>query len=336
MSLNPFVFFEPVKGPDFSNREEIIHEISRITFQSKQQGNVWVVGERQVGKTSLLQRIERLYQDDHPIISLYGTDQEFKVLFIYFNCQIIRESNGFYQNLTQCFANQFDFKIEEKDNPYASFITWLKHIYERKYYIVFLLDEFDAFIEKFTRGSADDSAHFLDTFNVLKQEIPGLKDKQKAFGVVCASNCTFGELTENMELSGSGLTFVQEIELPNFTEKQVFDMASQYLERNQIQFSKSEIQFCYKMTHGYPLFVQHLFSIMYEEKTKKPDGSDNDFLKVVKSEYGKAFKKTVEDWEKQKKLPNRTKQKLKNILKETKDDMKDVASAVITKIIEGS
>jgi Cdc6-like AAA superfamily ATPase len=336
MIQNPFVYFEPVKGHDFSNREEIIHEISRITFQSKQQGNVWVVGERQVGKTSLLQRIERSYQDEHPIVNLYGTGQEFKVLFIYFNCQIIRESNGFYQNLTQCFANQFDFKIEEKENPDATFINWLKHIYEKKYYIVFLLDEFDAFIEKFTRRFADDAAHFLDTFNVLKQDIPGLKDKRKAFGVVCASNCTYGELTENLDLSGSGLTFVQEIELSNFTEKQVFDMANQYLDGNPIQFSESEIQFCYKMTHGYPLFAQHLFSIMYEEKTKKPDRPDKDFLKVVKSEYGKAFKKTVEDWEKQKKLTHRTKLKLKAILEDTKDEIKDVASTVITKIIEGS
>lgn len=53
-----------------------------------------------------------------------------------------------------------------------------------------------------------------------------------------------------------------------FEPVKVFDMASQYLDGNPIQFSKSEIQFCYKMTHGYPLFVQHLFSIMYEQKTK--------------------------------------------------------------------
>lgn len=336
MSSNPFIYFEPVKGPDFSNREENINEISKIAFTSKQQGNVWVVGERQVGKTSLLQRIERLYQDDYPIINLYGTNQEFKVLFIYFNCQIIRNDNGFYQNLTQCFANQFDFKIEEKDKPFDNFINWLKHIYDKKYYIIFLLDEFDAFIEKFSRSSAADAAHFLDTFNVLKQDIPGLKDKCKAFGVVCAANCTFGELTENLELSGSGLTFVQEIELSNFTEKQVFDLANQYLEGYQIQFSKSEIQLCYKMTHGYPLFTQHFFSIMYEEKIKNPDRSEKDFLKKVKSEYGKAFKKTIEDWEKQKKLPNRTKQKIKIILKDIKDDIKDISSAVITKIIEGN
>lgn len=336
MSQNPFIYFEPVKGSDFSNRERNIEEISKITFKSKQQGNVWVVGERQVGKTSLLQSIERLYQDDLPIIELYGTGQEFKVLFLYFNCQIIRDDNGFYQNLTQCFANHFDFKIEEKDKPYDNFINWLRNIYEKRYYIIFLLDEFDAFIEKIARRSADDAAHFLESFNALKQNIPGWKDKRKAFGIVCASNCTPGELTENLDLAGSGLTFIQEIELANFSDKQVFQLANQYLEGNQIQFSESEIQFCYQMTHGYPLFTQHLFSIMYEEKRKNQDRSTQDFLKVVKNEYGKAFKKTVEDWEKQKKLTHRTKLKIKDILKDIKGDIKDISFAVITRIIEGN
>jgi Cdc6-like AAA superfamily ATPase len=297
---------------------------------------VWVVGERQVGKTSLLQRIERLYRDSYPIVKLYGTDREFKVLFIYFNCQIIRDDNGFYRNLTQSFTNHFDFKMEEEDNPYESFINWLKNVYEKRYYIIFLLDEFDAFIEKFTRKSADDAAHFLDTFNVLKQDIPGLKDKRKAFGVVCAANCAFGELTETLDLSGSGLNFVQEIELPNFTKTQVRQLANQYLEENQIQFSESEIQFCYEMTHGYPLFTQNLFSIMYEEKRKDRERLTKDFLKVVKNQYGKAFKKVVEEWEKQKKLTHRTVMKIQDIAKDIKGEVKDISSAVITKIIEGN
>lgn len=336
INQNPFIYFEPVKGPDFANREEILDEISKITFQSKQQGNAWVVGGRQVGKTSLLHRMERLYQDDCPIIKLYGTNREFKVLFLYLNCQIIRDDNGFYQNLIQCFANHFDYKIEEKEKPYDNFINWLKNIYEKKYYVIFLLDEFDAFIEKFSRKSAADSAHFLDTFNVLKQDIPGLKDRRKAFGVLCASNCTFDELTENLKLSGSGLNFVREIELPNFNEKQVFDLAHQYLKENQIKFSENEIQFCNKMTHGYPLFTQNLFSIMYEEKRKNQERSTEDFLKVVKKKYGKAFKKTVEGWEKQNKLTHRTKLKLKDLLKDIKDEIKDIASTVVSKLIEGS
>ncbi len=100
MKKNPFIYYEPVKGDDFYNREEIIKKIERITFRSKSQGNVWLVGERQVGKTSLLQKIYHLYLDNNPEIELYGTNKEFKVEFIYFNCQMIKDDEGFYQNLT--------------------------------------------------------------------------------------------------------------------------------------------------------------------------------------------------------------------------------------------
>lgn len=334
MKENPFNYFEPVRGDDFFNRDEIIEEISTITFKRKQQGNVWIVGERQVGKTSLLQGIHRLYLDSYPAIKLYSTNEEFKVLFIYFNCQILRDDNGFYQQLTQSLVNHFDFKIEERDTPYDNFIYYLLETYKKRYYIIFLLDEIDAFIEKLTRKSPDDAAHFLDTFNVLKQDLPGVKGRIKAFGVVCASNRTISELTENLELSGSGLTFFQEIELSHFSFGQVFDLAKKNLEGNQIQFSKEEIELCYKMTHGYPLFMQNLFSIMYDEKVKNPNQSAKDFFKVVKNEYGKAFKKVVENWEKQKKLTYRTILKLKSLLKDLKHEIKDVTSDTISKLLE--
>jgi hypothetical protein len=88
------------------------------------------------------------------------------------------------------------------------------------------------------------------------------------------------------------------------------------------------------MTHGYPLFTQNLFSIMYDEKVKNPNQSDKDFLKVVKNEYGKAFKKVVGNWEKQKKLTHRTILKLRSILKDLKDEIKDITSDAIGKVIE--
>lgn len=337
-NLNPFIYIEPVRGADFSNRDTVINKISKITFQSKAQGSVWVVGERQMGKTSLLQQMERLYQDAPPVITLYGTDKNFNVLFLYFNCQLIRDENGFYQCLTQCLANHFDFKIEPGSAPSENFINWLKETYEKQYYIIFLLDEFDAFIEKLILKSSVDAGQFLDTLNVLKQDIPGLKDHQKAFGLICAANYSIGELTKDLTLTGSGLTFFEEIELANFSEKQVKDLAKKYLEGNHVQFSEAEHQFCYKMTHGYPLFTQNLLSIMYDEKQNELAGaSEKDFLKSVKTEYGKAFKNIVEGWEKQHKLTERTKLKIKEIVKSSKDALLiDIPSTVISNLIKSS
>lgn len=317
MEKNPFIFYEPVRGDDFYNREDNITKITKITYKKKQQGNVWLVGERQVGKTSLLHRIYSIHQDDRPSIELYGTKKEFKVQFIYFNCQLIRDDNSFYQQLTQTFINNFDFKIREKRKSYDNFINWLIRIYERNYYIIFLLDEFDAFIEKFIRKSPDDAANFLDTFNVLKQDIPGLKDRSRAFGFVCASNSTFADLTRDIELSGSGFTNFQEEELGHFTEEQLSELAELYLKNSAIRFSDEEIKFCYKMTKGYPFFAQNLFSIIFDEKIKNQGDLPKGFLtSTVKKEFKKVFEKTLKDWESQKRLPRRTGEKLLELAKE--------------------
>jgi hypothetical protein len=301
-SLNPFVYTEPVMGEDFTNREAVIKKISLETFQRKAQGNVWVVGERQIGKTSLLHQIDRLNQDEPPIIKLYGTNQNFKVTFLYHNCQSIRDEIGFYQSITELLVNHFNIRIAKKD-PYGNFIHCLKEIYKKQFYVIFLMDEFDAFIEKFIQKSKEDAGHFLDTLNVLIHGVPGLKERQKVFGLICTANCTLGELTKDLKLSGSGLPIFLEIQLANFSEAQISQLATQYLKGNVMQFSDSELQFCYKMTYGYPLFTQNLLSIMYEEKQKIPAGSTaKDFLKSVENEYGKSFKRIIEGWEKQNRL----------------------------------
>lgn len=334
MEKNPFIFYEPVRGDDFYNREENITKIEKITYKERQQGNVWLVGARQVGKTSLLHRIYSLHQDERPSIILYGADKEFKVQFIYFNCQMLRDDNGFYQQMTQTFVNHFDFKIKEKRKSYDNFIKWLIRIYERDYYIIFLLDEFDAFIEKFIRKSPDDAAHFLDTLNVIKQDIPGLKDRSRAFGFVCASNSTFADLTRNIELSGSGFTNFQEEELSNFTEKQLSELANLYLENSAIRFSDEEIKFCYKMTKGYPFFAQNLYSIIFDEKIKNQGDLPKGFLShTAKKEFKKAFKKTLNDWKDQNRLTPRTIEKIQDTAREL---ALEVTSRTITDILKSS
>ncbi|MCK4763979.1 MAG: hypothetical protein KAW12_17385, partial [Candidatus Aminicenantes bacterium] len=231
-------------------------------------------------------------------------------------------------HFTQTFANHFDLKIKKKRKPYDNFINWLRKLYGLDYYIIFLLDEFDAFIEKFIRISPGQTAHFFDTFNVLKQGIPGLKDNPKAFGFVCASNCTFSELTKKIELSGSGFTFVQPEEMLHFTEKQLFELVDQYLQGSTTRFSEEEIKFCYKMTKGYPYFAQMLLSIMYEEKMEKQNPLTGDFLsRVVKKEFIKEFKKTIKEWKDQKSLPGRTIEKIGDIARE-------VAVEIVPEIIK--
>jgi len=303
---NPFCYLEPVKGEDFINREEIIDNISNITFGQKQQGNVWVVGERQVGKTSLLKKIESIYKDNanYPVITLYGTNERFKVLFKYVNCQLIRDETDFHQRLSQALINHFNFKIEieEKENTFDVFINTLKMVHDKQYYIIFLLDEFDALIEKMKRKSLEDTSHFFEKLNVLKHEISELEDC-KAFGLILAANLTFVELINNFELKidGSGMNYLVNAELNDFRYPQVTDLIKLYLRDNPIQFSDKEIKYCFAMTKGYPLFTQKLLSIMYDEKMAnfEEDKYTIDYKKIEK-EYKKTLFAEIESWGKQK------------------------------------
>jgi polynucleotide 5'-kinase involved in rRNA processing len=71
MPQNPFVYNAPVRGEDFFNREETIIEILKETVTGKSQGTVWVVGERQVGKTSLLRYLQSYYKDSPEKIEFF-------------------------------------------------------------------------------------------------------------------------------------------------------------------------------------------------------------------------------------------------------------------------
>ena len=55
------------------------------------------------------------------------------------------------------------------------------------------------------------------------------------------------------------------IALPFFTYDHIQELATKYLQHHSLSVSDQEVQFCYKMTNGYPYLVQKLFSIMYDQ-----------------------------------------------------------------------
>lgn len=74
--LNPFIYNTPVRGEDFCNREKTIQTLLKHAVIGKSQGNVWIVGERQTGKTSLLRYIQLSHEDYNELIHVYGTNEK--------------------------------------------------------------------------------------------------------------------------------------------------------------------------------------------------------------------------------------------------------------------
>jgi hypothetical protein len=330
---NPFIYNAPVRSTDFCNREKIIDKLLHETVTGKSQGNVWITGERQVGKTSLLRYIQSKYEHYDKKIRLYPEEEYFNVAFIYLNVQDTKSRDDFYQNLRQSLKNFFDFKIETTDDAYKDYIHALKYLYvEQKYYIVFLVDEFDAFVEHLAADEPKPANEFLAELNKLIQGVSDIKNEPKIFSCIFAANHTIEELVKENHLDrrGSGLV-LESIELEWFTRKQVEELAQHYLENNSIGFSAGDIDSCFKMTQGYPYFVQKLFSIIYEQKSRNP-GSKS-YLSEVEKSYGKMFKETVNGWGGAN-MPKRTLEKLKDLSGKILKNIGDKSLDVLFKGIE--
>lgn len=330
---NPFIYNAPVRGADFFNRDEVIDKLLHETITGKSQGNVWVTGERQVGKTSLLRYIQAKYEHYSGKIELYPTEEHFNVAFIYLNVQDTRTRDDFYRDLRQGLKNFFDFKIDPTDDSYGSFIDALKHLhFEQKYYIVFLLDEFDAFIEHLTADEPKLATSFLAEFNKLIQGVSEIKDEPKIFGCIFAANHTIEDLVKKNDIDrrGSGLV-VENIELRWFTREQVEELSRNYLKNNSLKLSSEDIDLCFKMTQGYPYFVQKFFSITYEQKSNVPFSAYN--LKKIKEDYGKMFLETIKGWGGTK-MPGRTLEKLKDLSGKILKNVGDKSLDVVFKAIE--
>ncbi len=313
--MNPFVYNSPVRGHDFINREASIQKILRETVLGKSQGNIWITGERQIGKTSLLRRIESLNGAFQETVVPYGTDKLLKVVFVFTNVQGCTGADDFFNNLAQNLADQMKFPAKKSKIAYDNFIAALKETYEKyDHYTVFLIDEFDAFVQTIAFQQPQVATSFLAKLSSLMQEVDEIDEGVKTFSCVFTANHDMKELlNENfIDSRGSGL-IVEALTLKWFTISQVKELAKRYLHGNEIQFTDRELEICFGATQGYPYFTQKLLSMMYE--TKKIISDPAKFEEVVKEDFSEMFKETMEDWGGEN-MPQRTIRRLKDLVTE--------------------
>ncbi|MCP4135278.1 MAG: ATP-binding protein [bacterium] len=227
MPENPFNFSSPVGGSDFCSREKIVDDILHILL--KKRGDIWLLGDRKAGKTSLLQHIDLSYEENDERIELPGFDEEFEVSFIYFDCGDCEDKNDFYWNLSQCLKERFDFAIDPENDPYLFFIQCLKKVHEEKFCIVFLLDQSDLFLREYIFKDPSEAGHFLDRFNAAKEGVQEFPNRPKVFSCVFASSSSLGKLTRNVPVFGSGF-HVTPIRIHWFNEDHVSNLNKKFLE----------------------------------------------------------------------------------------------------------
>ena len=327
--MNPFIL-TPARKKDFINRQEILKLILQ-TVISKGLGDVWVEGERQVGKTSLLQYIE--YKGDDLIARFkhYHTEQEMIPVFLYFNVQAVDTIDEFYKTSSDTIRSRFDLKFKQVANAYENFVNHIKVIFKQGFYAILLIDEFDSMLENFDPKQL---LLFIKKFNSTLEHIPTLPHKPKAFSCVFAANSSFSEILYSKEVqikSQSGLKF-EAFELEWFSIDYVKELADRYLLKNKVTFTPKEIELCYKYTQGYPYFTQKMFRLMYLNKPKFDNYKD--FEKFIKQEIGKEFARTIEAWGAEK-MPNRTISKLQQMFGgKTADKFLDLTFRTLDNLIK--
>ncbi len=276
---NPFIYNVPVRGSDFIGRREIIRNILKATVLGKTQSNVWITGEMQMGKTSLLRYIEANEKIDKKV-KLYGVEGEFEAVFIYLNLQDISHPIHFYKRLRQSLESYFSVNIKISGFADSDFAVTLHNLFEKHYYIVFLLDEFDVFFERLLTEDKHKALSFLANINSPSGGTPPfLPGGTKMYGCVFTSRQTVEECFGKHEINwqgGSGFN-VEAMELPFFSMEETAKLAEHYLKENSITFSKEDIEFCFQRTHGFPYDVQKMFAFIYEQKV----AGVSDYLKAA-------------------------------------------------------
>lgn len=308
--MNPFVYNYPVLNDDFFNREKTIENILRETVLGKGQGDVWLTGERKTGKTSFLKYL--FFNNDKlvpTVLNIYGTKKKFRPLFCFANVQYCKTEKEFYIEMWQSIKNSLDFKIAKTKDVEKNFVNAIKYAFDKNIYPVFLVDEFDAFLEIIAIEDTKLVRHFVNKLNSYLTNFQNIG--HKVFSCIFTSNQDFIDLNTkyNLQITGSGI-IAETYDLHWFTQKHTIGLAKNYLANTDVHFTEKEIKFVYKYTDGYPYFTQKVFSFMYSYKKKqKVNKIDNVvLLDFIKDEY----ESTIKFWIGQD-MPKRTFEKLKHL-----------------------
>ncbi|MDM8567284.1 ATP-binding protein [Candidatus Halobeggiatoa sp. HSG11] len=135
---NPYVCGSALPGnsPMFYGRVDELHSILGFLRHPTQSGNVSVVGERRIGKSSLLNQVCQALAVDANVITISTTLQEWK-----FNSQA-----DFFVSLHQAICEVIPTGSDTAVNSYDEFSSFIEQ-QAMNYRFVFFVDEFDKMLE---------------------------------------------------------------------------------------------------------------------------------------------------------------------------------------------
>lgn len=293
---NPFVFDGPVVGQKFIGRKtEVSMVLDRIG--SPDRGSVAVIGERRIGKTSLLH-----YVSSPNVMAHWNRDIESSAL-IYLDCGTISPatSTRFWQVMLRglsrelrrmgnrpALLNEVDTlrarsQIDSIDIGYL-----LDDLHIEDILLILLLDEFEWMIRT-DPESEPETRDFLGGLRALVNRVP------RAMSIVIATREPLDVLCQNINMMGSPFynSFVY-LHLRPFSWDESNRLVDQMLENTTVTFTERERSFIFEIAGNHPLLIQAAAYCMFNAKSGASPGVDVD-LGALLDQYARLVEHQFKD-----------------------------------------
>ena len=261
MSMNPFTFGNPIRDPArFYGREEDIRQILNRLLSSAHESTS-VVGERRIGKTSLLKHLS------NPEVALqYGlTPDQYCLVYIDF------------QGLTDITPQRFWERVLRKMRR-ASSNEKLKTLIEE----TLALENIDLFdLEDLFEAFHDLDMNvilFMDEFEYITQNtnfgsdfFGGLRALAIHYSLtlITATRRELVDLCHSEEIKGSPFfNIFATVILRPFSPEVVNELIKGYMRDTELVLGPEDYNFVLKLGGGYPFFVQMIGHYLYEGKNR--------------------------------------------------------------------
>lgn len=267
MNLNPFTFGNPIKDPArFYGRSEDLRQIVN-RLRSSAHESTSIVGERRIGKTSLLK-----YLDIPEVAERLGLPKsEFCMVYIDFQGLTDITPVRFWQRVLRKIERSICLpelvpQIQTLRDLNSIDLFDLEDMFEaiasRGLTTVLMLDEFEYVTQNPNFGS--------DFFGGLRalaihQNLP----------LVTATRRELVDLCHSEELKGSPFfNIFANVVLRPFNHSEVLEMLDGYLQGSPIQFSDREKELVLGLGGGYPFFCQMAGHYLVEARIKGLEGDE--------------------------------------------------------------
>lgn len=249
---NPFITSTEVHAEeDFFDRKELLREIEKF-IERKKDYNFLLYGQRRIGKTSVLKKIERLYKD---------TNSE--AIYITLQGEAETYLDDLLKKIAQRVIERIGFKYRKKINAttfISEFLPYLKTVLKDKK-VILLFDEFDVLGDLESIWQFKKSFSFHRFIPYCADIIEKVKLDEIPFKIIFAIGRNYKDF--DTERFGQITKFGQQAEIGFFDEEIVLELLAQSDEL--IPFTYEAKKNVFEITGGHPYFSQCLAHIAFDE-----------------------------------------------------------------------